>query len=224
MRKFYPFQVNDIETFRLQLLALSDEVKHFCYLDSNHYSNYPYSTFGSFFAIDAIDVLSAKEHCLEQMHNFQKTHQDWMFGFLNYDLKNEENDKNFNIQENYNYEPRNDQRNSNNNHIRSHTTDPYNKGKSSNNNANNGATRYGFSNTKFRPQPLDEKLACFGKSTYGKLVQSKLSTSHLYQNQPRTRYSMNESQTQPYIPSYIMRTKKKIGETSEEVKRKNKMN
>jgi para-aminobenzoate synthetase component 1 len=89
MRKFYPFQVNDIETFRLQLLALSDEVKHFCYLDSNHYSNYPYSTFGSFFAIDAIEVLSAKEHCLEQMHNFQKTHQDWMFGFLNYDLKNE---------------------------------------------------------------------------------------------------------------------------------------
>lgn len=129
----------------------------------------------------------------------------------NYDLKNEENDKDFNIQENYNYEPRNDQRNSNNNHIRSHTTDPYNKGKSSNNNANNGATRYGFSNTKFRPQPLDEKLACFGKSTYGKLVQSKLSTSHLYQNQPRTRYCMNESQTQPYIPSYIMRTKKKIG-------------
>jgi hypothetical protein len=54
--QFHPFPVENIEAFKQQLLAVSNHVKHFCYLDSNNYPNYPYSTFGSFFAIDAIDV------------------------------------------------------------------------------------------------------------------------------------------------------------------------
>jgi para-aminobenzoate synthetase component 1 len=89
MRKFYPFPAANIETFKLQLLAISNQVKHFCYLDSNNYPNYPYSTFGSFFAIDALDSISVNENCLTQLEAFQQKHQDWLFGYLNYDLKNE---------------------------------------------------------------------------------------------------------------------------------------
>ena len=89
MRTFYPFPVADIENFKLQLLELSNQVKHFCYLDSNNYPNYPYSTFGSLFAIDAVDVISVNKDCLEQFEEFQKQYKDWLFGFLNYDLKNE---------------------------------------------------------------------------------------------------------------------------------------
>ena len=89
MRNFYPFPVENIETFKLQLLEISNAVKHFCYLDSNNYPNYPYSTFGSLFAIDAIDVISVNTNCLEQFEKFQQKYNDWMFGFLNYDLKNE---------------------------------------------------------------------------------------------------------------------------------------
>lgn len=89
MRTFFPFPVKDIEAFTHQLLALSDAVKHYCYLDSNNYPNYPYSTFGSFFAIDAIASVSVSAHCLESLKEFQRIHQDWMFGFLSYDLKNE---------------------------------------------------------------------------------------------------------------------------------------
>ncbi|HUM50194.1 MAG TPA: anthranilate synthase component I family protein [Chitinophagales bacterium] len=89
MRTFYPFPVANIETFKLQLLEISNAVKHFCYLDSNNYPNYPYSTFGSLFAIDAVDVISVNTNCLEQFEKFQQQHQDWFFGFLNYDLKNE---------------------------------------------------------------------------------------------------------------------------------------
>ncbi|MCC6582573.1 MAG: anthranilate synthase component I family protein [Chitinophagales bacterium] len=89
MRTFYPFPVSDIETFKLQLVEISNQVTHFCYLDSNNYPNYPYSTFGSLFAIDAVDVISVTKNCLEQFDAFQQQHQDWLFGFLNYDLKNE---------------------------------------------------------------------------------------------------------------------------------------
>ncbi|MFN8282292.1 MAG: anthranilate synthase component I family protein [Chitinophagales bacterium] len=89
MRSFYSFPVDDIEAFKLQLLALSNHFSHFCFLDSNNYPNYPYSTFGSLFAIDAIDVISVNENCLEQFEQFQQQHNDWLFGFLNYDLKNE---------------------------------------------------------------------------------------------------------------------------------------
>ncbi|MBK6275542.1 MAG: anthranilate synthase component I family protein [Saprospirales bacterium] len=89
MRNFYPFPVENIETFKLQLLEISNAVNHFCYLDSNNYPNYPYSTFGSLFAIDAIDVISVNTNCLEQFEKFQQKYNDWMFGFLNYDLKNE---------------------------------------------------------------------------------------------------------------------------------------
>lgn len=92
MRTFYPFPVDDIEAFKLQLLAVSNQVKHFCYLDSNNYPNYPYSTFGSFFAIDAISVItltSFTKNCLERLDIFQQEKRDWMFGYLSYDLKNE---------------------------------------------------------------------------------------------------------------------------------------
>jgi len=89
MRKFHPFPIENIEAFKQQLLAIANHVKHFCYLDSNNYPNYPYSTFGSFFAIDAIDSISVNENCLAQLEAFQQKHQDWLFGFLNYDLKNE---------------------------------------------------------------------------------------------------------------------------------------
>jgi len=89
MRTFHPFPVSDIEAFILQLLEVSNKVKHFCYLDSNNYPNYPYSTFGSLFAIDAIDVISVDKDCLAQFDSFRQKYQDWMFGFLNYDLKNE---------------------------------------------------------------------------------------------------------------------------------------
>jgi para-aminobenzoate synthetase component 1 len=89
MRTFHPFPVNDIEAFTHQLLQLSYRTEHFCFLNSNNYRHYPYSTFGSFFAIDAIDSISVNNNCLEQLETFQNKHNDWLFGFLNYDLKNE---------------------------------------------------------------------------------------------------------------------------------------
>lgn len=89
MRTFYPFPVTDIESFKQDLLQLSYTTNHFCFLDSNNYPNYPYSTFGSFFAIDALHTISVNEDCLQELQDFQQLHDDWLFGFLSYDLKNE---------------------------------------------------------------------------------------------------------------------------------------
>ncbi len=89
MRLFFPFPVDDLPAFKQQLLALSATTKYFCYLDSNNYSNYPHSTFGSLFAIEANAVISTNENCLQQVELFQQTHKDWLFGYLSYDLKNE---------------------------------------------------------------------------------------------------------------------------------------
>lgn len=89
MRIFHTLAVDDIEKFKHQLLDVSNSVDYFCYLDSNNYPNYPYSTFGSLFAIDALNVCIENSNNLEQLHHFQEKQNDWIFGFLNYDLKNE---------------------------------------------------------------------------------------------------------------------------------------
>lgn len=89
MRTFFPFPVNDIERFKQDLLQSAHQFDHFCFLDSNNYPDYPYSTFGSFFAIDAIASLSVNIDCLPELESFRQQQQDWLFGYISYDVKNE---------------------------------------------------------------------------------------------------------------------------------------
>jgi hypothetical protein len=130
------------------------------------------------------------------------------------------NNENVNKLNQQNYNERRNFRNEASDQIRSHSTNQAlnsNMNYINNNNKLHSNTRYGFSSNKFTYKPLDEKLSCFGKSTYGKLVQPKLSTSTSLskpfqaQTKQRSRYSINDSQTQPYIPNYVMINKKKIG-------------
>ncbi|QQR98451.1 MAG: anthranilate synthase component I family protein [Sphingobacteriales bacterium] len=91
MHQFYPYAVDDINLFKRKLLQLSEQFNYFCYLDSNNYPNYPYSTFGSFFAIDALHVFESaieSKNLLADFQNFSQQHNAWLFGFLSYDLKN----------------------------------------------------------------------------------------------------------------------------------------
>lgn len=89
MRKFYPFPEIDTADFVSKILHLSETVEHFCYLGSNNYPNYPHSAFGSLFAIDAVAVISVNKDCLDTLAQFRNQHNDWIFGFLSYDLKDE---------------------------------------------------------------------------------------------------------------------------------------
>ncbi|MCB0510979.1 MAG: anthranilate synthase component I family protein [Bacteroidetes bacterium] len=92
MHQFYTFSVDNIDIFKEKVLQLSKLVDAFCYLDANNYAGYPYSNFGSFFAIDAIHTITFSredKNILQQFEVFRKAHQSWLFGFLSYELKND---------------------------------------------------------------------------------------------------------------------------------------
>ena len=62
-----------------------------CYLDSNEYDEDKYSRFECLLAVGAehelkVDVAG---NAFEQLEKFSDSHNNWLFGHLNYDLKNE---------------------------------------------------------------------------------------------------------------------------------------
>lgn len=93
MRIFFPLNFASVFSCKEQLLSFSVQSEHFCFLESNNYPNYPYSTFGSLFALDAIDAISINKDALNALQDFQLKHQDWLFGYVTYDVKNEIEDE-----------------------------------------------------------------------------------------------------------------------------------
>ncbi len=64
----------------------------FCFLDSNNYQSDNYCQWEFLLAIGVQQELEIKEKGVtpfEQFKAFQKAQQDWLFGFLSYDLKND---------------------------------------------------------------------------------------------------------------------------------------
>lgn len=91
MRQFYPLDIpeEDIVSFKEFVLSLSRQFNPFCVLESNNYLNYPYSNFGSFIAFDSLEDFSATVNSFDELYEFHQKHQDWLFGYLTYDLKNQ---------------------------------------------------------------------------------------------------------------------------------------
>lgn len=139
----------------------------------------------------------------------------------------EENQENNRYDNNMNNKPK---------HNRSQTSDNfYNQNRSNNFSTNqqdnrlnqnnvNGYSRYALNQKQYyAPQKLDEKLACFGNTNFGKRVQPKLQNLTFKLNQkPQNRYSMKESDTYPNVPGFYIRPAKKVGFESYNVPRINK--
>jgi len=91
LRKFYPLSVGDIPEFKKNLIDKVSEADNFCMLEANNYEGYPYSTFGSLIAIDSIEhfIPQSSTDTLTQFQRYLDNHEDWLFGYFNYDLKNE---------------------------------------------------------------------------------------------------------------------------------------
>lgn len=91
MRQFHALDIpeEDFVSFKEFVLSLSRQFNPFCVLESNNYLNYPYSNFGSFIAFDSIEDFSTTENSLDELYKFHQKHQDWLFGYLTYDLKNQ---------------------------------------------------------------------------------------------------------------------------------------
>jgi para-aminobenzoate synthetase component I len=88
LRAKYHFISEDIETFKQQLLVWSQQFDDVVWLDSNNHKQ-AYSQYDAVLAIDAFTSLKTDYFdAFEQIKEYQKTTNDWLFGYLTYDLKN----------------------------------------------------------------------------------------------------------------------------------------
>ena len=103
MRKCLDINVSNIDEFKTKLLLSSDQFSEFALMDSNGFNNH--ATKFNYFEFDFLAACGSIKNILGNNHNdFQKlddlnkNNNDWLFGFLTYDLKNElENLKSNNI-------------------------------------------------------------------------------------------------------------------------------
>ena len=76
--------------FKQKALQWASNHEVFCLLDSNHYND-EYGKFNFLIAAGKQDYIqgNAGEEAFEQLKLFYAKHQNWMFGYFGYDLKNE---------------------------------------------------------------------------------------------------------------------------------------
>jgi para-aminobenzoate synthetase component 1 len=88
-RQLYNFPLPDAVIFKKQLRAFYKLEKYMVFLESNH-SNQKYDSYQTLVGVGYLDGITCKSSgAFDQLEVFKNKHNDWMFGFLGYDLKNE---------------------------------------------------------------------------------------------------------------------------------------
>ncbi|WP_213522203.1 anthranilate synthase component I family protein [Nonlabens sp.] len=88
-RQLHQFPLLDAASFKKNLLSFYAAEKYLVYLESNQ-GSLKFDSYASLIGVGAIDHITCKSGtAFEQLNTFRAAHQDWMFGFLSYDLKNE---------------------------------------------------------------------------------------------------------------------------------------
>lgn len=112
MRTLVSQKIDDIPAFTSKLLEWAKNFEDVLYLDSNQAKDIN-SSYDAILAVEAFTALKINnENALKQIEEYQKTTQDWLFGFLSYDLKNEiedlvsYNDDNLEFPELYFFQPK----------------------------------------------------------------------------------------------------------------------
>ena len=90
--------ISNIEQFKAQILSWSQQFDDVVWLDSNNY-NQAHSNFDAILAVDAFTCIQTDYYQgFEKLKDYQNKVNDWVFGYLTYDLKNDVEDlssKNF---------------------------------------------------------------------------------------------------------------------------------
>ena len=92
VRNKFIFNLKEKDYFFRKLVFFSEEYEHFCLLDSNSSkNNVPerYFEYDFICAFDAIETLSSNNNSILKIKDFHSKFNDWMFGCLSYDLKDE---------------------------------------------------------------------------------------------------------------------------------------
>jgi para-aminobenzoate synthetase component I len=92
MRKWFEFKIIDIEGFTQGLLNWGNKFDDFILLNSNSskIANHLYHEYDLIAACIPIHCLNFESNTgFENLRQFQKKYEDWIFGFFTYDVKNE---------------------------------------------------------------------------------------------------------------------------------------
>ena len=83
------YELEDIETFENKLLNWAQQFDDVVWLDSNNYDQ-QYSSYDAVLAVDAFTAIQTDYlQGFEKLKEYYTTTNDWIFGYLTYDLKND---------------------------------------------------------------------------------------------------------------------------------------
>lgn len=83
------FTVNSIQEFKTKLLVWAQQFEAITWLDSNKY-NQKYSSFDAVLAVEEFTSIKTDfVNAFDKLKEYQSTTQDYLFGYLSYDLKND---------------------------------------------------------------------------------------------------------------------------------------
>jgi para-aminobenzoate synthetase component I len=89
VRTFRSFPVNNFIVFKMQMLNWANRFSICCFFDNHHY-NLPLHSHECLLAAGTVNSLKAScGNAFATLQQFTREHNDWIFGHLGYDLKNE---------------------------------------------------------------------------------------------------------------------------------------
>lgn len=89
MRDYKQITLHSVEGFKTQLLAWAQQFEDIVWLDSNQYLQ-PHSSYDSILAVDAFTGIQTDYvNGFQKLKEYQSITNDWIFGYLSYDLKND---------------------------------------------------------------------------------------------------------------------------------------
>ncbi|WP_116787761.1 anthranilate synthase component I family protein [Flavobacterium psychrotrophum] len=92
MRTTFSAHIQNPEGFKQQALAWAQQYREVVFLDSNNYHQ-KYGSYDAILAVDAFtSVITDHYNAFEDLAVYRRTTQDWLFGYLSYDLKNDTED------------------------------------------------------------------------------------------------------------------------------------
>ena len=91
MRKIKTIQIENIDNFKIKLLSWAQQFEEFVWLDSNSKEfSQSYSNFDVILAVEAEKKLQSDyKNAFDKLKSFQNNINDYIFGYLGYDLKND---------------------------------------------------------------------------------------------------------------------------------------
>ena len=90
MRRSQSINISQLDTFKQQLLRWANTFEVAVYLDSNLYTADKYSRYECLVAVSIKSIVfDTKPNCFAQLKKLHQQTNDWLFGMISYDAKNE---------------------------------------------------------------------------------------------------------------------------------------